>query len=195
MWSFGCILAELLTGYPLFPGEDEADQLACIIELFGMPDQRLLDSSKRARNFISSQGYPRYCSVAMGPDGEIQLSGGRSRRGKYRGPPASKELSAALKDCDDPLFIEFLRRCLDLDPLSRMTPSEAMRHPWLRRKAPKPSEAGDNQRRSNVRSGAVSKYSNTMTGSGKARIIAATDEMAHASVAPTRAKLPQIGSM
>jgi serine/threonine protein kinase len=21
MWSFGCILAELLTGYPLFPGE------------------------------------------------------------------------------------------------------------------------------------------------------------------------------
>jgi serine/threonine protein kinase len=23
MWSFGCILAELFTGYPLFPGENE----------------------------------------------------------------------------------------------------------------------------------------------------------------------------
>ena len=23
MWSFGCILAELLTGYPIFPGESE----------------------------------------------------------------------------------------------------------------------------------------------------------------------------
>lgn len=23
MWSFGCILAELLTGFPLFPGENE----------------------------------------------------------------------------------------------------------------------------------------------------------------------------
>jgi len=23
MWSFGCIIAELLTGYPLFPGENE----------------------------------------------------------------------------------------------------------------------------------------------------------------------------
>ena len=23
MWSFGCILAELYTGYPLFPGENE----------------------------------------------------------------------------------------------------------------------------------------------------------------------------
>jgi dual specificity tyrosine-phosphorylation-regulated kinase 2/3/4 len=25
MWSFGCILAELYTGYPLFPGESEQD--------------------------------------------------------------------------------------------------------------------------------------------------------------------------
>ena len=33
----GCILAELLTGYPLLPGDDEGDQLACMIELLGMP--------------------------------------------------------------------------------------------------------------------------------------------------------------
>ena len=26
MWSFGCILAELYTGYPLFPGENEGEQ-------------------------------------------------------------------------------------------------------------------------------------------------------------------------
>ena len=25
MWSFGCILAELYTGYPIFPGENEMD--------------------------------------------------------------------------------------------------------------------------------------------------------------------------
>ena len=59
MWSLGCILAELLTGYPLLPGEDEGDQLSCVIELLGMPPQKLLDSSKRAKNFISSKGYPR----------------------------------------------------------------------------------------------------------------------------------------
>lgn len=26
MWSFGCILAELYNGYPLFPGENEMEQ-------------------------------------------------------------------------------------------------------------------------------------------------------------------------
>ena len=28
MWSLGCILAELFTGYPIFPGENEQEQLA-----------------------------------------------------------------------------------------------------------------------------------------------------------------------
>ena len=86
IWSFGCILAELYTGIPIFPGEDEADQLACIIELLDMPPQSLLDQSKRARNFISSRGYPRYCSVSM-QDDQVILGAGRSRRGKVRGPP------------------------------------------------------------------------------------------------------------
>ena len=35
MWSFGCILAELYTGYPLFPGSNETEQLACIMEILG----------------------------------------------------------------------------------------------------------------------------------------------------------------
>ena len=33
MWSLGCILAELYTGYPLFPGENEVEQLACTMEV------------------------------------------------------------------------------------------------------------------------------------------------------------------
>ena len=37
MWSFGCILAELYTGYPLFPGSNETEQLACIMEVLGVP--------------------------------------------------------------------------------------------------------------------------------------------------------------
>jgi len=146
MWSFGCILAELLTGYPLLPGEDEGDQLACMIELLGMPPQRLLDQSKRARNFISSKGYPRYCSQTTMPDGSIVLNGGRSRRGKPRGPPGSKDWVQALKGCDDSLFIDFLRRCLAWEPSERMTPSQALRHTWLRRRLPRSEGNGVSHR-------------------------------------------------
>lgn len=140
MWSLGCILAELLTGFPLLPGEDEADQLACIMELLGMPPQRLLRQSKRAKNFISSKGYPRYCTASFHVDGTAILTGGLSRRGKPRGPPGSKELKRALKGCDDPLFIDFIRRCLEWDPELRMTPHAALRHAWLRRRLPRPPD-------------------------------------------------------
>ncbi|CAF0741533.1 unnamed protein product [Adineta steineri] len=138
MWSLGCILSELLTGMPLFPGEDEADQLSCIIEVIGMPSQKLLDASKRARNFISSKGHPRYCTVTTLPDGTSVLQGGRSKRGKQRGPPGSRDWTQALKNCDDPLFVDFLKRCLEWDPQTRLTPAQALRHSWLRRRLPKP---------------------------------------------------------
>ncbi|PAA54404.1 hypothetical protein BOX15_Mlig003918g1 [Macrostomum lignano] len=141
MWSFGCILAELLTGYPLFPGEDEGDQLACIMELCGTPPQALLDACRRTKVFFSSRGLPRYSSVDAGPDGSPQLKGGRSRRGKFRGPPGSRDLPTALKGTGaaaDPLFLDFLRRCLLWLPEERMTPREALRHDWLKRRLPRP---------------------------------------------------------
>ncbi|XP_028853345.1 dual specificity tyrosine-phosphorylation-regulated kinase 3 [Denticeps clupeoides] len=137
MWSFGCILAELLTGYPLFPGEDEGDQLACMMEVLGMPPQKLLEQSKRAKNFFNSKGHPRYCAATTLGSGAVVLNGGRSRRGKMRGPPGSKDWPAALKGCDDPAFTDFIRKCLDWEPATRMSPFAALRHPWLYKRLPK----------------------------------------------------------
>jgi serine/threonine protein kinase len=37
IWAAGCILAELLTGRPLFPGKDALDQLDCIHRMLGSP--------------------------------------------------------------------------------------------------------------------------------------------------------------
>lgn len=135
MWSLGCILAELYTGCALLPGEDEFDQLACIIELLGMPPKKLLDQSKRATTFFSAKGHPRYCLVETFSNGFIKLGSGFSPRGgKERKPPGKKELFTALKGCDDLLFIDFLQGCLDWDPESRMTPSAALKHAWFRRR-------------------------------------------------------------
>lgn len=46
MWSLGCILVEFLMGYFFLFGEDEGDQLVCMIELLGMFLQKLLDVFK-----------------------------------------------------------------------------------------------------------------------------------------------------
>ncbi|PAA49612.1 hypothetical protein BOX15_Mlig033881g1, partial [Macrostomum lignano] len=142
MWSLGCILAELYTGVPIFPGEDEGDQLACAMEVLGAPPTRLLEASKRTRVFFSSRGHPRYCSVETDADGATQLKGGRSRRGKFRGPPGSKTLSTALRGCEDRHFLDFLTRCLHWAPDERMTPHEALRHDWLKRRLPRPPVSG-----------------------------------------------------
>lgn len=113
-----------------------------IFSFVGMPPQKILDNSKRARNFISSKGHPRYCTATVLGDSTVVLSGGRSRRGKMRGPPASRSWTTALKGCTDEAFIDFLKRCLDWDADSRLTPPLALKHTWLRKKMlPQPPDS------------------------------------------------------
>ncbi|RCH85603.1 hypothetical protein CU097_007018, partial [Rhizopus azygosporus] len=59
MWSLGCIIAELYTGIPLFPGENEQEQLACIMEVLGVPDMELIQLSERRHLFFDRRGEPR----------------------------------------------------------------------------------------------------------------------------------------
>ncbi|KAJ8261895.1 hypothetical protein GJAV_G00159680 [Gymnothorax javanicus] len=114
MWSLGCILAELYTGYPLFPGESEVEQVACIMELLGLPPNDFIQTASRKRLFFDSKGNPR----------NITNSKGRKRR------PNSKDMASVLKT-NDSLFLDFLRRCLMWDPAKRMTPDEALQHEWI----------------------------------------------------------------
>ncbi|XP_067001865.1 dual specificity tyrosine-phosphorylation-regulated kinase 4 isoform X2 [Anabrus simplex] len=114
MWSLGCILAELYTGYPLFPGENEVEQLACIMEVLGTPPEDVIMNASRRRLFFDSKGNPR-C---------ITNSKGRKRK------PGSKDLALAIR-CNDTLFVDFIAQCLQWDAKKRMTPDEALRHEWL----------------------------------------------------------------
>ncbi|XP_054884525.1 dual specificity tyrosine-phosphorylation-regulated kinase 4 isoform X2 [Poeciliopsis prolifica] len=114
MWSLGCILAELYTGYPLFPGESEVEQIACIMEVLGTPPNDFVQSASRRKLFFDSKGNPR----------NITNSKGKKRK------PDSVEMSAALKT-NDPLFLDFIQRCLAWDPAKRMTPDEGLQHQWI----------------------------------------------------------------
>ena len=39
MWSVGCIFSEIVTGYPLFPGQSEIEQIFKIFRQLGTPDE------------------------------------------------------------------------------------------------------------------------------------------------------------
>ena len=114
MWSLGCILAELLTGYPIFPGENEQEQLACIMEVFGPPDKHLIEKSTRKKLFFDSLGKPRLT---------ISSKGKRRR-------PSSRTLQQTLK-CEDEAFLDFVGRCLRWDPDRRLKPDEAISHEFI----------------------------------------------------------------
>ncbi|KAI8380576.1 kinase-like domain-containing protein [Choanephora cucurbitarum] len=115
MWSFGCILAELHTGYPLFPGENEQEQLACIMEIQNVPEPYIIEKSSRRKLFFDSQGNPR-----IQPN-----SKGRKRR------PGTKSLREVLRSTDE-LFVDFVGQCLQWDPEQRLKPNDALNHPWIK---------------------------------------------------------------
>ena len=118
MWSFGCILAELTTGCPLFPGESEAEQLLCMMEVKGIPPQEVLMQSTRRSNFFDGSK-PKVVA---------------NSRGKKR-YPGTRNLDEKLRTTDE-LFLDLIEsKCyvgsLDWNPVTRITPTQALAHPWL----------------------------------------------------------------
>lgn len=103
IWSVGCILAEIMTREPLFPGKDYVHQLRLITELLGTPDE---DSLK----FVRSDNARRYVK---------QLP-------KY----PKQQLSARFPNMS-PLALDLLGKMLVFDPNQRITVDEALCHPYI----------------------------------------------------------------
>ncbi|RUS22862.1 hypothetical protein BC937DRAFT_86229 [Endogone sp. FLAS-F59071] len=119
-----CFISRL-AGYPLFPGENEQEQLACIMEVQGVPERYLVEKSTRKKLFFD---------ILMRLDAVTTDSAGNPRiipnsKGKKR-RPGTKSLQQVLK-CNDQVFVDFVTRCLDWDPERRMTPDEGLHHDWI----------------------------------------------------------------
>lgn len=96
MWSFGCIMAELYIGYPIFPGDSENDQMSRIIEMVGIPGADLLSMSGRKDKFF-----------VTGPDGKkLEPIMAKNSRGKLR-KSLGKPIALVIGD-EDPDFTDFV---------------------------------------------------------------------------------------
>ncbi|XP_010556563.1 PREDICTED: mitogen-activated protein kinase 4 [Tarenaya hassleriana] len=103
IWSVGCILGEIMTREPLFPGKDYVHQLRLITELIGSPDDSSLGflRSDNARRYVRQlPQYPRQNFAAR----FTNMSHGA---------------------------VNLLERMLVFDPSRRITVDEALCHPYL----------------------------------------------------------------
>lgn len=114
MWSFACILVEIHTGYPLFPGENEQEQFLRIMEILGLPPPSILANSTRRKVFFDSQNKPRIVP---------------NSRGKIRYPGA-RSFNEVIGN-EDIAFVNFIKDILCWDPQLRPTPTDALNHPWI----------------------------------------------------------------
>ncbi|CAD8150104.1 unnamed protein product [Paramecium pentaurelia] len=100
MWSVGCILGEMILGKAIFSGASTLNQIEKIIELIGRPKQEDLEQMNA----------PLAQQVLDG----ISMQKRKSFAGFF--PNAT------------PDFIDFIRQCLDWNPLKRMKIEEALKH-------------------------------------------------------------------
>ena len=59
MWSFGCMLAELYTGIPLFPAESEEELLGLIMELRGPMPYYMVKEGMKGPKYFKEDGTPK----------------------------------------------------------------------------------------------------------------------------------------
>ncbi|KAG2429747.1 hypothetical protein HXX76_010531 [Chlamydomonas incerta] len=108
MWSTGCIMAELLTGKPLFDGQGEIEQLDKICSVLGTPNEEVWPGIKLM---------PNWGKIVLRP----QPSQLRSRFTSSFGS------SATLTEAG----FDLLSRLLAYDPAQRISAADALEHKWF----------------------------------------------------------------
>lgn len=136
VWSVGCTLFELYTGKILFTGHNNNGMLRAIMECRGKFSHKLLRRG--------AMTYDHFDNLLNFRAEEVDKVTGRTvtKMIDIKGKPV-KDLKSRLMPRDKKLgeqerkelelFVDLLDKCLDLRPDKRITPNDALKHPFILR--------------------------------------------------------------
>lgn len=126
IWSFGCILYELLTGLPLFlidPGDHVDCQILSITDQLGPLPARLFSQWDRAHLYYRSNG-EQFNSVVDQPFIELEKDEPFETR-------FHREKACDIDDNEEDSVMDLLRQILRYEPEKRPSAEELLSHPWF----------------------------------------------------------------
>eukprot|EP00274_Cyanoptyche_gloeocystis_P006810 CAMPEP_0196652770 /NCGR_PEP_ID=MMETSP1086-20130531/2195_1 /TAXON_ID=77921 /ORGANISM="Cyanoptyche gloeocystis , Strain SAG4.97" /LENGTH=640 /DNA_ID=CAMNT_0041983533 /DNA_START=105 /DNA_END=2027 /DNA_ORIENTATION=+ len=141
MWSLGCLLMEMHTGQPIFDGRDILEQVHSMCSLLGIPPDYML------RRGTQSASY--FVEIESEIDNDLHESRWemvpwitRERGSKRRnlgdilgvfsnGPSGRWKNHPGHATIDYLVFKDLVEKMLVYDPAERITPSEALDHPFF----------------------------------------------------------------
>lgn len=143
MWSIGCTLYELYTGRILFAGGDNNQMLRVIQECRGkFPKRVVIRSTLAGKHFIG--GDPEFIFISQERD---KITGNTTmKQMNYAKTTPGRDLKTRLTSNARSLapaeakelqhFVDLLEKCLQLDPARRISPNDALRHPFIQHTQP-----------------------------------------------------------
>ncbi|RMZ81891.1 hypothetical protein DV738_g2056, partial [Chaetothyriales sp. CBS 135597] len=139
MWSIGCTLFELYTGKILFTGRNNNSMLKAIMDCRGKFPHKLLrrgtltyDHFDDLLNFKAEEADKVTGRIVTKL---IDVKAKPVRDLSSRLLPRDKRVDETERREVD-LFLDLLDKCLDLRPEKRITPNEALKHPFILRTKP-----------------------------------------------------------
>ena len=134
MWSFGCVLVEMLTGVCPFRGQDSYDQMLLIIDVLGLTSSRLRKNCERSTveklDEIEKIVMHRWTLCLNLPPGKCRTAEEVEERLKRKllqhWPKRNGE-----SESDRKLLVDLIAHILRIDPQERITAEQALRHPFF----------------------------------------------------------------